>query len=99
MTMPPCTLPPKFTSVGWARKQNFTSRSVPGIAQSSHIETEMEYVAFLNEVFLAFQAQTARIARAGFTLVPDVVVVGDGFSADKAALEVGVDHAGRLRRG
>src|SRR6478736_808524 len=31
MTIPPWTLPPKFTSVGWARKRNVTSRSVPGI--------------------------------------------------------------------
>src|SRR5574337_2168078 len=29
--MPPCTLPPKFTSVGWARKRNVTSCCCPGM--------------------------------------------------------------------
>src|SRR5579859_3784362 len=29
--MPPCTLPPKLTSVGWARKRKFTSCCLPGM--------------------------------------------------------------------
>src|SRR5690242_19883526 len=30
--MPPCTLPPKLTSVGWARKRKVTSFCWPGMA-------------------------------------------------------------------
>jgi hypothetical protein len=30
--------------------------------------------------------------------VRDVVVIGDGFGSDEAPLEIGVDHAGSLRR-
>ena len=37
-------------------------------------------------------------ARAGLALIFDIIVIGDGFGANEAALEVAVDFAGRLGR-
>ncbi len=59
---------------------------------------EMHHVAIGDDVVLAFQPQFAGIACAGFALERDVVVIGDGLGADEAALEVGMDNAGGLRR-
>ncbi|EEF93788.1 hypothetical protein CATMIT_01579, partial [Catenibacterium mitsuokai DSM 15897] len=59
----------------------------------------MQDIAFPDAIFLAFQAQPAGVAGAGLALVLDEIVVGDGFGADEALLEVGVDHRGGLRRG
>ena len=58
----------------------------------------MHHVAVGDDVFLAFQPQLAGVARAGLAARLDVVVVGDGLGADEAALEIGMDDAGRLRR-
>ena len=63
------------------------------------VEQEIQHVAVLDDVFLAFDAHLAGFLGAGFALAGDEVVVGDGLGADEAALEVGVDDAGRLRRG
>ena len=59
----------------------------------------MQHVAFLDQVFLALQPQPAGVAGARFAAVADEIVVRDGLGADEALLEVGVDHAGRLRGG
>jgi hypothetical protein len=59
----------------------------------------VQHIAFLDDVVLAFQAQLAGLLAPGLALVFDEVVVGDGFGADEALLEVGMDDAGRLRRG
>lgn len=59
----------------------------------------MHHVAVLDDVVLAFQAPFAGFLGASFALVGDEVVVGDHFGADKAFLEVGVDHGGSLRGG
>ena len=61
-------------------------------------EAEMQHVAVLDDVVLAFEAELARFARARLALPGDIVVIGDGLGADEALLEVGVDDAGRLRR-
>ena len=58
----------------------------------------MEDVAVLHDIFLAFLAQLARVARAGLAVERDIIVVGDGFGADEAALEIGVDFARGARR-
>src|SRR5436190_22720903 len=67
-------------------------------APASHVEPEVEDVAVLDGVVLALEPQLAGIARARLAVQRDIVVVGDGLGADEALLEVGVDHAGRLRR-
>ena len=66
--------------------------------RASVIKPEMHHVAVGDDVVLAFQAELARIARAGFALARDIIVIGDGFGADEALLEIGVDDAGGLRR-
>jgi len=58
----------------------------------------MDHVAVLDDVILAFQAPFAGFARAGFAVAGDEVVVSDDLGADEAALEVGVDDTGALRR-
>src|SRR5688572_23023510 len=64
----------------------------------SRRKPEMHHVAVGDDVILAFQPQLAGVTRAGFAAERDVVVVGDRLAADEAALEIGVDDAGRLRR-
>ena len=59
---------------------------------------EMHDVAVGDHIILAFQPHLADVARAGFAAERHIVVVGDGLGADEAALEIGVDDAGRLRR-
>jgi hypothetical protein len=63
------------------------------------VEQEVQHVAVLDDVFLAFGAHLAGFLGAGLALVGDEVVEGDGLGADEALLEIGVDHAGGLRRG
>ena len=58
-----------------------------------------EDVAFLHPVLLALQAHAPCFARTGLAPVADEVVEGDGFGADEALLEVGMDDGCRLRRG
>ena len=58
----------------------------------------MHHVAVSDDVFLAFEAELAGIAGAGFAVQRDVVLIRDRLGADKALLEVGVDHAGGPRR-
>ena len=53
----------------------------------------------LDDVFLAFQPQLAGFLGALLAFVGDVVVVGDDFGANESLLEIGVNHAGCLRRG
>src|SRR5690349_11914815 len=61
-------------------------------------EAEMEDVAVLHHVVLAFEPELAGVARAGLARQRHVVVIGDGLGADEALLEIGVDHACGLRR-
>ena len=62
----------------------------------SHIETEMEDIAIGNFIVGPFNTQFSGIAGTGLALAGDIVVIGDCFGPDKAALEVGVDDAGGL---
>src|SRR5579871_3976973 len=65
----------------------------------SDVEPKVHDVAFADEVVLALEAHLSRIPSARLPAAGDVVVEADDLGADEAALEVGVDHAGRLRRG
>ena len=58
----------------------------------------MHDVAVGDDIFLAFQPQLAGVAGAGFAAERDVIGIGDGFGADKALFEIGMDHAGGGRR-
>src|SRR3569623_3017767 len=65
----------------------------------SDVEQEVQHIAVLDDVLLAFRAHLARFLRALFALVRDEVLIRYGLRANEAAFEVGMDHAGRLRRG
>src|SRR5882762_9228086 len=73
--------------------------SPDGAKANSDVEPEVHYVAVAHDVVLSFQPQLARFFRALLASARDVVAVRDHLGADKAALEVGVDDARRLRRG
>src|ERR1700754_1374879 len=68
-------------------------------ATALNVEQEVQYVAFLDDVFLAFLAQPTGCSGTRLALVLDEIVVADGFGADKALFEIGMDDACRLRRG
>src|SRR6516225_7589155 len=51
-------------------------------------------VAIRDDILLAFQAQFAGIARAGFAAKRDIVLTSDGLGADEPLLEVRMNHAG-----
>src|SRR5690349_23055433 len=71
------------------------TRGLPG----SDVEAEFDDVAVAHDVVLALDAGLARGPGGGQRAGRDQVVVGDYLGLDKAALEVGVDDAGRLGRG
>src|SRR5258706_4478807 len=66
--------------------------------QESDVEAEMDDVAVLHGIVLAFEAELARLAAFGVAAVADEVVVGHNFGADEAALDVAVDLSGGLAR-
>ena len=63
------------------------------------VELEQQHVAVFHDVFLAFHAIEAFFARGGDGTAFHQIVVGDGFGFDEAALEIGVNDAGRFGRG
>ena len=67
-------------------------------SRPSRIELEQHHVAVLDDVFLAFVARLAGFLGGHFAAERHEIVIGDGLGADEAALEIGVDDAGRLRR-
>src|SRR5690606_24226687 len=93
---------------------NFSPAAVPGSGYSkapqwgpcqcsnaggSDVEAEVQHVAFLDDVVLAFQAQAAGFLGALLALEVDEVVIADGFGADESTLEIGMYDAGGLRCG
>src|SRR5258708_13430239 len=65
----------------------------------SDVDPEVDHVAIAHHVLLALEAQFACLLGALLAAVRDEVVVGGDLGADEAALEIGVDHPGSLRRG
>src|SRR5262249_18325221 len=59
---------------------------------------EMHDVAVGDDVGLTLEPHLARLLRAGLAAERHVIVVGDGLGADEAALEIGMDDGGSLRR-
>ncbi len=64
----------------------------------SGVEPEQHHVAVLDDIFLAFVARLAGFLGGDFAAERDIIVIGDGLGADEAALEIGMDDAGGLRR-
>src|SRR5262245_40896698 len=85
----------------WAPALQRTARALRCVRDTRsalRVEPEMHHVAVGDDVFLAFEAELAGIAGTGFAVQRNIVLVGDGLGADKALLEVGVDHTSRARR-
>ena len=57
----------------------------------SDVEAEMHDVAVRDHIILALEPQAAGVAGAGLAAERHVIVIGDGFGADEAALEIGMD--------
>ena len=80
---------------------HFAKRKVFEIERLRHWrsirETEMQDVAVGDHIVLAFEPELARLTRPGLAAIGDIVVIGNGFGADKALFEIRVDDAGRLR--
>ena len=43
----------------------------------------MHHVAVADDIVLAFEPELARFPRAGFPVVGDIIVIGDGLGADE----------------
>src|SRR3974377_25794 len=92
------TKPKRYARISRLRTEALHCRGRRRSAQRLCREPEMHHVAVRDDVLLAFQPHFARAARAGFATGRNVIVVGDRLRADKAFLEIRMDHAGRLRR-
>src|SRR5882724_6837492 len=68
------------------------------IATGLHVEAEMHDVAVLHDIFLAFETEFARLARARFAIEGDIIVVSDRLGPDEAFFKIGVNDAGRAWR-
>src|SRR5258708_15962131 len=67
-------------------------------AEDLDVEAEVDHVAVAHRVVLAFQTKFACLLGAELALEGDEVVVGGDLGADEAALEIGMDDTGCLRR-
>src|SRR5215204_5493898 len=85
-----------FASIAAATGSSSTTRMRMGC--SLHVELEQQHVAVRDDVVLSFHAVESLLPRRGDRAAGDEVVVGNRLRLDEAALEVGVDDAGRLRR-
>src|SRR5690606_6375739 len=74
------------------------SRPLERERDSSDVEPEVDHVAFLHDVRLAFEPQLTGLARALLAAALDVSVVRNDLGADEAALEIGMDRPGRVVR-
>src|SRR5579875_2864742 len=67
------------------------------LAVVSHFEEKLDDVALLHDVVLAFTPQQSGGAHRVKRTQARVIIVCNDFGADEAALDVGMDFAGRLR--
>src|SRR5690606_25175223 len=68
----------------------------PHPKEPSDVEQEVQYVAILDYVFLAFCTHLACFLGALFALEGNIVVISNGLGADEATLKIGVNNACRL---
>ena len=59
----------------------------------------MNHIPILHHIFLTFGAHFARFFGFGFAAERYKIIISNHLRADKAAFEIGVDHAGGLRGG
>src|SRR5258705_1609765 len=89
-------LSPPFRS--WRHRTGKDPQGKP-CATQLHVKLEQQYVAVLNDVFLAFHAVEPLVSGGGDGTAADQIVVGNRLGFDEAALEIAVDDAGGLGRG
>src|SRR5215472_14955681 len=81
-----------------AMSPTLKSSKVRMLPKASGRKPEMHDVAVRDDVFLSFEAQSASLAGARLAAERHIVVICNGFGTYEAALEIGVDDAGRLGR-
>lgn len=64
----------------------------------SDIEQEVQNIAVLDDVFLAFRPHFSGFLCSNFPFVSDKIVEGNSLSANESAFEIGVNHTCCLRR-
>ena len=64
-----------------------------------NVELEQQHISILHDILLAFRSHIALLARILPSTISDECVECNCVRLDEAALEVGVDHSGGLRRG
>src|SRR5579871_2502844 len=97
---PPLQKPrlPWSPSMAAISKRHCASNSGATRAGRLGIKSKMQHVAVGDDVILAFQAELAQLPRTGLALARHIIGIGDGFGADEALLEIGVDHTRCLWR-
>jgi len=71
-------------------------RTLKNSSSCSDVKEEVQNVAILDHVFLAFGAHLASVLGTLLALVGNEVLEGNGLRPDEAALEIAVDHASCL---
>src|SRR5690606_10899094 len=61
-----------------------------------HVKQKVHNIPILHNIFLTFLTRFTSGLCALFAFVFHKIIVGNGFSADKAFLKIGVNHTGRL---
>ena len=59
----------------------------------------MQHIAIFDDIAFALDPHFACILGCNLAAQGDVILIGDGFGADEAALEIAMDHARGLWRG
>ena len=59
----------------------------------------MHHITILHHIFFALGTHFAGFFGFGFAAQCPEIIIGNHFRTDKASFEIGVDFAGRLRRG
>src|SRR5262249_7234978 len=84
-----------ISAFGWRERLHLESWFA---SHPSRREPEVHHVAVGHHVVLALEPQFSRIARARLAAERGILVVADRLGANEAALEIGGDDAGGLRR-
>lgn len=78
-------------------EQGEQARNHEGAYSILYVKTEQHDVAILNHIFLALSTHLARLLRARFTVIGDIILISYCFGANEPAFKIGVDDARRLR--
>ena len=65
---------------------------------SLNVKQEHQHITVLHNVLFAFRAHLAGVFGALLAFASDEIVISNGFRADEAFFEIGVNHACGLRR-